>query len=99
MNCKEECKDRISSREQRLREARRMNLLSDAFMSVALDNIPACQHVLRILLEQPGLVVKEVRTQYRVSRIVSHDAVLDILAEEENGCLCNVEIRLFSKSW
>ena len=28
------------------------------------------------------LVVKEVRTQYRISKINSHDAVLDVLAED-----------------
>lgn len=93
MNCTEDTSSLIASREQRLREARQMNLLSDVFMSVALEDIPACQHVLRILMGRPGLVVKDVRTQYRVSRVVSHDAVLDILAEDENGRLCNVEIQ------
>ncbi len=92
-NCTKETYSLIVSREQRLQEARQMNLLSDAFMSVVLEDIPACQHVLRILMERPGLVVKDVRTQYRVSRVVSHDAVLDVLAEDEKGRLCNVEIQ------
>ncbi len=92
-NPEEETGGLISSREQRLREARRMNLLSDAFMSVALNDIPACQHVLRILMNRPKLVVKEVRTQYRVSKIASHDAVLDVLAEDEDGVLYSVEIQ------
>jgi len=83
----------IESREARVEEARTLNLLSNVFMSVALDDKAACQYVLRILLGIPDLVVKEVRVQYRISRITSHDAILDVLAEDGEGRLSNIEIQ------
>ena len=95
-------------------------------MSVALNDLPACQHVIRILtgVKDPvasyevfdprgirqmqeksipafgsllagikDLTVKEVRTQYRISKITSHDAILDVLAEDAEGKLINLEIQ------
>ena len=62
-------------------------------MSVALGDKAACQHVLRILLGIEDLVVWEVRTQYRISKQTSHDAILDILAEDSEGTLYQIEIQ------
>ena len=62
-------------------------------MSVALNDRLACQHVLRILTGIQDLVVKEVRVQYRISRLESHDAVLDILEEDGTGRLYSLEIQ------
>lgn len=92
---KEEGKNnqRIVAHEQLLTDTRKLTLMSDVFMSVALQDIPACQHVLRILTGIPTLTVKEVRTQYSISKIISHDARLDVLAEDENGKLYNIEIQ------
>lgn len=84
---------RIAARENRLAEIRKMNLLDNAFMSVAMNDILACQHVLRILLNRPELTVKAVRTQYRLSKITSHDAVLDVLAEDVGKELYITEIQ------
>lgn len=78
-------RSRIQAWELRLAKAKKLNLLSDAFMSVALRDKRACQYVLRILTGIKDLVVLEVRTQYRVSKLVSHDAVLDVLAEDSKG--------------
>lgn len=83
----------ISIKDQLVEKARSFNLLSNVFMSVALNDIPACQHVLRIITGIPDLVVKEVRSQHRISKITSHDAILDILAEDGHGRLINLEIQ------
>ena len=61
--------DHILSREERIREIQSFNLLSDVFMSVALKDVLACQHILRILTGIDNLKVKEVRTQYTISQI------------------------------
>lgn len=92
---KEEGKNnqRIVTHEKLLTDTRKLTLMSDVFMSVALQDIPACQHVLRILTGIPTLTVKEVQTQYSISKIISHDARLDVLAEDENGKLYNIEIQ------
>lgn len=84
---------RIVEKERLVAEARRFNLLSNVFMSVALDDKMACQHVLRILTGMKDLTVLEVRVQHRVSKITSHDAILDILAEDSSGKLFNLEIQ------
>lgn len=85
--------DLIQKREALVAEARQFNLLSNVFMSVALNHKPACQYVLRILTGIPDLTVKEVRSQYRISKMASHDAILDILAEDSQGKLHNLEIQ------
>ena len=84
---------RIKERERRIAEARSLNLLSNTFMTVALEDKLACQHVLRIVTRIEDLVVKEVRTQYRISKINSHDAVLDVLAEDGEKRIYNIEIQ------
>ena len=86
-------KQHIRARERRIAQIMKYTLFSDTFMNVALKDIPACQYVLRILTGIPDLVVKEIRTQYRVSRISSRDAVLDILAEDGEGVLYNIEVQ------
>lgn len=83
----------IKARERRVAEARSLNLLSNTFMTVALDDKPACQHVLRVVTGIGDLEVREVRKQYRVAKVTSRDAVLDILAEDGNGKLYNLEIQ------
>ena len=40
---------RIAEKERLVVQARQFNLLSNVFMSVALDDKAACQHILRIL--------------------------------------------------
>ena len=85
--------DHILSREERIREIQSFNLLSDVFMSVALRDVPACQHILRILTGFNDLKVKDVRTQYAISQIKTHSVRLDVLAETGNGKLYHIEIQ------
>lgn len=88
-----EDKSIIVARERRVAEARKLTLFSDVFMTTALKDPAACQHVLRILTGIKTLIVKTVRTQYRISNMMSHDAVLDVLAEDGEGHLMNIEIQ------
>ena len=62
-------KQHIRARDWRIARIKKYTLFSDTFMNVALKDIPACQHVLRIMTGLPDLIVKEVRSQYWVSRI------------------------------
>ncbi len=84
---------RLQIREEQLKKVRAFTLMSDVFMSVALHDKAACQHVIRILTGKKDLTVKAVRPQYRISRLISHDAILDILAEDEEKHLYNLEIQ------
>lgn len=83
----------LEARERRAAEARSLNLFSDVFMTAVLQDPAACQHVLRILTGIEDLSVKTVRTQYRISRISSHDAILDVLAEDKLSHLHNIEVQ------
>ena len=83
----------IEAIERRVAEARQLTLFSDVFMTTALKDKAACQHVLRILTGIADLTVRTVRTQYRISNISSHDAILDVLAEDGDGRLINIEIQ------
>ena len=77
--------DRLGAREKLLERVKNFTLLSDVFLSVVLRDKAACQHVLRLLTGREKLTVKAVRTQYRISKIISHDAILDVLAGK-NAC-------------
>ena len=85
--------DHILSREERIRESMEFNLLSDVFLSVALDDVPTCQHIIRILTGIGDLMVKQVRTQYVIAKINSRTVRLDILAEDSEGKLYQIEIQ------
>lgn len=85
--------DQILSREERIRESREFNLLSDVFLSVALDDVPACQHIIRVLTGKEDLMVKQVRTQYVIAKINSRTVRLDVLAEDSEGKLYQIEIQ------
>ena len=83
----------ILSREERIRESREFNLLSDVFLSVALDDVPACQHMIRVLTGNEDLTVKQVRTQYVIAKVNSRTVRLDVLAEDSAGKLYQIEIQ------
>ena len=88
-----ETDSRIRHREFLLQGVEDLTLLDDTFMKIALNDIGACQHVIRILMDDPSIEIVEVRSQYRISKLVSKDAVLDILAEDTQGRVYNLEIQ------
>lgn len=83
----------ISNREQIIQKAQAYSLFDDCFVNVTLSNEGACQYVLRTILEIPDLVVKEVRTQYTISKLASKSSRLDVLAQDSSGKLYNIEIQ------
>ena len=94
--CTEEVKGKmlIQDRKQRLERIRRFSLMSDEFMPVVLQDPQACQYVLRVITGRKDLVVKEVRTQYRISKASARDVILDELVEDMKGHLYNIEIQV-----
>ena len=77
----------------RVEEARSFNLLSDTFMSVALRDQAAAQEVIRIFTGIPDLKIVSLSTQVRFPRMVSHDAILDVVAEDSSGKIYNIEVQ------
>ena len=82
----------LAERERRLKDLKQLTLLSDVFMSVVLSDRNACQHVIRILMDDPGIELVSVRTQYVISKVISHGARLDVLAEDKKGVIYHLEI-------
>ena len=82
----------LAERERRLKDLEQLTLLSDVFMSVALSDLNACQHVIRILMDDPEIELDSVRTQYVISKVISHGARLDVLAEDKKGVIYHLEI-------
>ena len=71
----------------------KFNLFSNVFMRVVFQDLSACQHVLRILTGNPCLTLINVRTEYEIAKLKSHDSRLDVLAEDSDGDLYNLELQ------
>ncbi len=84
----------IGTFEQKREQVRQFNLMHDDFFAVVMRNKKAIQTVLRILLKKKSLKVIEVRVQYAMRNLIGHSAVLDVLAEDNNGKLYNVEVQV-----
>lgn len=48
-------------------------------------------------MQQPGLRLKSVRTQYVIRNLESHSVQLDILAEEDSGNMISIELQMYSE--
>lgn len=86
-------KSLLMNHEQRIQAVQGFTLLSDVFMSVVLEDIPSVQYVLRILTGNGKLIIKNVKTQYVLSKEAARGARLDVLAEDTDGILYSIEIQ------
>ena len=84
----------LRTQEERLAFARSMNLFSTPFMREVFKDDKATQYVLRILTGKPDLTVQSNLTKYRIAKIDSRDAVLDVIAVDESGVFYHIEIQL-----
>lgn len=84
----------LRTREERLAFARSMNLFSTPFMREVFKDDKATQYVLRILTGRKDLKVQQNLTEYRISKLDTRDAVLDVIAVDEEGVYHHIEIQL-----
>lgn len=84
----------LRSREERLAFARSMNMFSTPFMREVLKDKKATQYVLRILTGKSDLRVVQNLTEYRISKLDTRDAVLDVIAVDDCGIQYHIEIQL-----
>ncbi len=71
----------------------KQNLFSDTLASVALEDIGACQHVVRTILGKDDIEIISVKGQYRLLNITSKDTILDAYAQDSTGRHINIEIQ------
>lgn len=77
-----------------LERIRRFRLMDDDFMTKCFeDNIPCTELMLRIILEEPELVVEEVRTQVFVENLQHRSVRMDVVAVDGLGRRINVEVQ------
>ena len=69
------------------------NLFSNVFMKVVFRDPLACQHVIRILSGNSEVKIVNVRTEYEIAKVGSHDSRLDVLAEDQEEKLYNLELQ------
>lgn len=85
--------DYLQIEDEMRKRIQEFDLFSNTFMSVALEDAGACQHVLRILTGDRELRLCNVKTQYTISKLTSKDACLDVLAEDTRCTLYGLEIQ------
>lgn len=88
-----EKQSRILEREKLIEEVKKLTLFDDVFMSAVLEDIPACQHVLRILTGISDLSIRTVKSQYHITKLVSKRSRLDIFAESTDNQIYIIEVQ------
>ena len=87
--------EKIKNRkEKNLERLKNFCLMDDDFMTVCFENnIKGVELVLRIILEDPDLIVTEVKTQYFMKNLQKRSLRLDIFATNSSGKKFNIEIQ------
>ena len=84
----------LRNRAERLAIARSMNLFSTPFVRVVFKDPAATQYVLRILTGISDLIIDYNENEYRIPKLDSHDAVLDVYAKDGKGTVYHIEVQL-----
>ena len=89
--------EKSSSLMQALKEIQKhimsMTLFNDLLARAVLEDRAACEHILRTLTGIKTLVIKQNKTQYVISKLKSHNIIMDVLAEDANNKLYEIEIQ------
>ncbi len=67
--------------------------IDDTFFEVLADDVEFCQEILRVILEDPGLVVESVTPQKSIRRLLNRSVRLDVLCTLGNGTETNIEVQ------
>ena len=70
-----------------------MNMFQDLFARAVFSDNDACEHILRILTGNKTLIVKENYIQHLISKLTTHNIIMDVLVEDANHKLYEVEIQ------
>ena len=70
-----------------------MNMFQDLFAQAVFYDNDACEHILRILTGNKTLIVKENYIQHLISKLTTHNIIMDVLVEDANHKLYEVEIQ------
>ena len=79
--------------EEKIEQVKNFRPIDDTFFEVLADDIGVCQEMLRIILEDEKLIVKDVIVQSSERNLYGRFVRLDALCILGNGKKCNVEVQ------
>ena len=79
--------------EEKIEQVKNFRPIDDTFFEVLADDIGVCQEMLRIILEDEKLIVKDVIVQSSKRNLYGRSVRLDALCILGNGKKCNVEVQ------
>ena len=83
--------------EEKKEQVRNFRPIDDTFFEVLADDVGVCQEMLRIILEDEKLIVKDVIVQSSERNLYGRSVRLDALCILGNGKKCNVEVQRSNK--
>lgn len=83
--------------EEKIEQVKNFRPIDDTFFEVMADDIGVCQEMLRIILEDEKLIVKDVIVQSSERNLYGRSVRLDALCILGNGKKCNVEVQRSNK--
>ena len=93
MSQNNEKEDLLEKLERLKAEIPNMNMFRDLFAQAVLMDNAACEHILHILTGNKTLVVKKNNIQHLISKLTSHNIIMDVLVEDANHKLYEIEIQ------
>ncbi len=76
-----------------LEKVQRLRPIDDVFFERLMENKLVCQEILRVILNDDGLVVKSVVAQRDIQNLFGRSVRLDALCVLGNGDICNIEVQ------
>ena len=69
-----------------------LSYMSDRFMSIAFQDHEVQQHIIRTVLNDPDIDLKDTVTQSRFNNILGREITFDSMSRDTNGDVYNVEV-------
>ena len=79
--------------QEKIERIKEFRLIDDVFFEVFAKDIPACQEILRTILEDAELIVNDIIVQSSERNLYGRSVRLDALCTLGDGSLCNIEIQ------
>ena len=81
------------NQKEKIERIKEFRLIDDVFFEVFASDIPACQEILRTILEDEKLIVNDIIVQSSERNLYGRSVRLDALCTLGDGFLCNIEIQ------
>ena len=79
--------------QEKVQRVQKFRLIDDVFFEVFAKDIPACQEILRTILEDVNLTVQDVIVQSSERNLYGRSVRLDALCTLGSGIRCNIEVQ------